>query len=185
MADKQDAISNIPTADSLPLRSNPSNPTTAHLPPTTSTGSSTREREAWMLDPGTIDPAIPSRSDARSGVRSDAPVSANPGGDISPPRRHGTKYQNGSAAGAGGVGGEDDFFSSFGTEHKRKDPSEAKPDPAKAQPSKNELNTQYKEGKTLDEYTTNDEKKKAQPGGPGYQWRMMKLKRMQEQAEEQ
>lgn len=79
---------------------------------------------------------------------------------------------------------EADFFGSFGTEHQRKDPNDSKPDPAKVGVSKYELNTQLKEGKALDEYAT-EGRKKAAPGGPGHQWRMMKLKRMQEQAQEQ
>lgn len=77
-----------------------------------------------------------------------------------------------------------DFFSSLGTEHKRKDPNESKPDPSKVYIDRRELNVQLKEGRALDEYEV-QEKKKAQPGGPGYQWRMMKLKRLYEQAEEQ
>ncbi|BEJ10819.1 hypothetical protein CspHIS471_0102410 [Cutaneotrichosporon sp. HIS471] len=75
-----------------------------------------------------------------------------------------------------------DFFSALGTEHKRKDPNEKKAEPPKH--SKYELNTQMLEGKTVDEYKAED-KKTVQAGGPGYQWRMMKLKRLYEQAEDQ
>lgn len=76
-----------------------------------------------------------------------------------------------------------DFFSALGTEHKRKDPNDNKPDPSKLQIDRRELNQQLVQGKSLDEYETKE--KKVVPGGPGSQWRMMKLKRLFEQAEEQ
>ena len=76
-----------------------------------------------------------------------------------------------------------DFFSAIGTEHKRKDPNEV-PEPAAPKVDRRELNVQLKEGKALDDYET-EGKKKIVPGGPGHQWRMMKLKRLYEQAEEQ
>ena len=81
---------------------------------------------------------------------------------------------------SGGV----DFFASLGTEHKRKDPNESKPDPSKLVIDRRELNTQLLEGRSVDDYDAVAEKKVV-PGGPGFQWRMMKLKRLHEQAEEQ
>ncbi|TXT07480.1 hypothetical protein VHUM_03200 [Vanrija humicola] len=114
---------------------------------------------------------------------------AVPHGETSPPRRATEarraswmigKEDEDDAVPSGSAGG-DDFFGSFGTTHKRKDPNENKPDPVVH--SKYELNTQLLEGKTVDEYKT--EEKKIVPGGPGYQWRMMKLRRLYEQAEEQ
>ena len=80
---------------------------------------------------------------------------------------------------SGGV----DFFSALGTEHKRKDPNEGKADPSKPVIDRRELNTQLVEGRALEDYKVKE--KKAVPGAPGYQWRMMKLKRLNEQAEEQ
>jgi hypothetical protein len=50
--------------------------------------------------------------------------------------------------------------------------------------SSKELNTQLKEGKSLDEYNA-PSSKLATPGGPGSQWRMMKLRRVYESAEEE
>jgi hypothetical protein len=76
-----------------------------------------------------------------------------------------------------------DFFSDLGTEHKRKDPSENRPDPSKLVIDRRELNTQLVEGRPLEDYEVKE--KKVVPGGPGHQWRMMKLKRLYEQAEEQ
>jgi hypothetical protein len=96
------------------------------------------------------------------------------------------------------LGGGVDFFSALGSEHRRKDPNEDKPDPSKLQVTKMELNQQLVQGKALDDYETKGEcvgylqinqadeaEKKVTPGGPGHQWRMMKLKRLYEQAEEQ
>jgi hypothetical protein len=83
------------------------------------------------------------------------------------------------------LGGGVDFFSSLGTEHKRKDPNEGKPDPSKLVIDGRELNRQLVEGKSLDDYETPKESKKIVPGGPGSSWRMMKLRRLYEQAEEQ
>ena len=78
----------------------------------------------------------------------------------------------------------DDFFSSLGSEHKRKGLAELKPEPVVPAAHDRELNKQFKEGKALDDYEAPVEKKTL-PGGPGYQWRMMKLRRLHEQAEEQ
>lgn len=49
---------------------------------------------------------------------------------------------------------------------------------------KNELNTQLLEGKGVDEYAVT-EKKAIVAGSAGSQWRMMKLRRVYEQAEEE
>ena len=50
--------------------------------------------------------------------------------------------------------------------------------------SSKELNTQLKDGKSLDEYVAPAPTKIA-PGGPGSQWRMMRLRRVYETAEEE
>ena len=122
-----------------------------------------------MLDPGTVATTssvpVPSRDIPRSAGASSAGMTDGYGDDES-------------------GGGNADFFATFGTERKRKDPNADKPDPTKPQIYKQELNTQLKEGKTVDEYAAPQEKK-IQPGGPGSQWRMMKLKRLYDQAEEQ
>lgn len=107
--------------------------------------------------------------------RSDAPHSAS-AAPISPPRLK-------SSATNAGQPESGDFFSSFGTEHKRKDPNDSKPDPTKVQVDHRELNTQLREGKKLDDYETT-ERKKTGAGGPGWQFRMRKLARLYEQAQE-
>ncbi|TYJ58209.1 hypothetical protein B9479_001033 [Cryptococcus floricola] len=48
--DGTEAVSNIPTADSLPLKSHIST-SEAPLPPSTASGSAARERDSWMLEP--------------------------------------------------------------------------------------------------------------------------------------
>ena len=55
------------------------------------------------------------------------------------------------------LGGGVDFFSGLGSEHKRKDPNEDKPDPSKLQVTKMELNQQLVQGKALDDYETKGE----------------------------
>ena len=55
------------------------------------------------------------------------------------------------------LGGGVDFFSALGSEHRRKDPNEDKPDPSKLQVTKMELNQQLVQGKALDDYETKGE----------------------------
>lgn len=81
----------------------------------------------------------------------------------------------------GGFGGDADF-SSLG-KARAKPPRPEKPDPEQLQISSRELNTQLRQGKTVDEYETPTDADAPQFGAPGYQWRMMKLKRTIEAAE--
>ncbi|WWC86011.1 uncharacterized protein L201_000882 [Kwoniella dendrophila CBS 6074] len=174
--DGTEAASNIPTSDSLALRSNPSNPPSkVPLPSAISSGTQARERDSWMLEP--LDGAaatVPSisrdipRSAGRAATQSSGMTEGY--GDEVPSNRNAS----------GGM----DFFEGLGTVHERKDPKADLPDPSKLVVDKRfELNTQLLEGKNIDDYETKE--KKNTPGGPGYQWRMMKLKRLYEQAEEQ
>ncbi|ETS64741.1 hypothetical protein PaG_00696 [Moesziomyces aphidis] len=87
-----------------------------------------------------------------------------------------------------GSGGDDadeaTFFSSLG-KARVKAPRPEKPDPEKLKVSSRELNSQLREGKTVDEYATpSGSNTRAALGAPGYQWRMMKLKRTLEAAEQ-
>ncbi|WRT63888.1 uncharacterized protein IL334_000814 [Kwoniella shivajii] len=171
------AVANIPTSDSLSLQSNPSDPKPkVPLPGTTSTGTQGRERDSWMLEPldGTTStmPAFSNnipRSAGRAAPADSGGETEGYGNEISTNRN---------------LGGGMDFFEGLGTVHERKDPKADLPDPSKLVVDKRfELNTQLLEGKNVDEYEVKE--KKATPGGPGYQWRMMKLKRLFEQADEQ
>nr|XP_019014591.1 cell cycle control protein cwf19 [Kwoniella pini CBS 10737]OCF53372.1 cell cycle control protein cwf19 [Kwoniella pini CBS 10737] len=165
------STSNIPTSDSLALQSNPSNPPPkVPLPHSTASGTQMRERDSWMLEPSDVTTAsipIPSR---------DVPRNTGSGGL--------TEGYGDEVASNRNLSGGMDFFEGLGTVHERKDPKADLPDPSKLVVDKRfELNTQLLEGKHIDDYETKE--KKITPGGPGYQWRMMKLKRLYEQAEEQ
>lgn len=92
-----------------------------------------------------------------------------------------------------------DYFSGLGIERQKKIRND-RPDPEKVPSttinvelcinslkpkiSSRELNSQMLQGKTVDEYTPTAPKA-ATPGGPGSQWRMMKLRRVYETAEEE
>jgi len=77
--------------------------------------------------------------------------------------------------------GEVQFFSTLGTERRKKPPQRTLEEP---KISHKELNMSLKEGKNLDDYPTSTPKA-ITPGGPGSQWRMMKLRRVYETAEEE
>lgn len=79
--------------------------------------------------------------------------------------------------------GDFDFFSSLGSQRVKPAPVE-KPDPEKLHISSRELNTQLVQGKGLDEYSE-EPKKDTKYGAPGYQWRMMKLRKTYELAEKE
>lgn len=141
------------------------------------------------------------------------PVTSNPFGERSTPRSasasapHSQPISSDMTDGYGEdetsnrtLGGGVDFFSALGTEHQRKDPKADLPDPTKLQIYDTELNKQLLQGKKLDEYEEVKGKllvlhlavpgadwseKKVQPGSAGHQWRMMKLKRLYEQAKDQ
>ncbi|KAK8861747.1 hypothetical protein IAR55_002570 [Kwoniella newhampshirensis] len=168
--DGTDAASKIPTSDALPLTSNPSHASTA-LPTKSAAGSQAQERDSWMLDPAEAPSStvpVPTR---------DIPQSADSTAGM-------TEGYGDEQVSNRNLGGGMDFFSSMGTERKRKDPNEGKPDPSKLVVDKRfELNHQLLQGKSIDDYETKE--KKVVPGGPGHQWRMMKLKRLYEQAGEQ
>lgn len=92
-------------------------------------------------------------------------------------------------AGAGGsstsLDHEAAYFSSLGKARIKPSRPE-KPDPETPHISSRELNTQLREGKSVDEYDTpSDANAAPQYGAPGYQWRMMKLKRTLEAAEQE
>ncbi|WVN88878.1 uncharacterized protein L203_104093 [Cryptococcus depauperatus CBS 7841] len=164
--DGVEATANIPTSDSLPLKSNPSSKNNAPLPKQISASTVSQERESWMLEPVTSSSTLPKPTN-------DAPRSADLNESIGGYQKQKREDSNGR-----------DFFESLGTEYKSKDPKDDMPDPTNLVIDKRfELNKQLLEGKSVDEYEVKE--KRTELGGPGYQWRMMKLKRLYEQAEEQ
>lgn len=175
----------IPTAESLKLtlqaQASAEDPV---LPPTTSTETKL-QRDEWMLLPPS-DVSLPSSSSR--------PLAQQfPTGDDS----YTDGYAESSVSGRT-LGGAVDFFSSLGTEKKRK-PQPDKPDPDKVfhtllliatvyqprllQPkvSDRELNVNLREGSSTDARTLIS----ITPGGPGSSWRMMRLRRVYETAEEE
>lgn len=80
----------------------------------------------------------------------------------------------------------DDFFSSLGTTGRQRAPKAPNPNPDELKISSRELNTQLVQGKHLDDYDEPKNKPSEQKlGGPGHQWRMMKLRRLYETADEE
>ncbi|KAF9496556.1 hypothetical protein BDN71DRAFT_1446054 [Pleurotus eryngii] len=90
-----------------------------------------------------------------------------------------------SSSGQRTTGGGVDFFSSLGTERKKKNPKENRPDPDKLVASSRELNQEMISGTPVKSDALLPPPKQAiTPGGPGSQWRMMRLRRVYESAEE-
>ncbi|KAI0086588.1 CwfJ C-terminus 1-domain-containing protein-like protein [Irpex rosettiformis] len=156
---------NIPTADSLKLTSRATVlPDDPPLPKPVA-AETTLKRDDWMLEPTTA-AAVPSSIPRKRAL---------PLEDKSLTEDYGEQPHD-SRTVVGGV----DFFSSLGTERQKK----PKVDPTEPRISNMELNTALREGKSLDEYET-PPSKAAMPGGPGSQWRMMKLRRVYETAAEE
>lgn len=153
----------MPTSESLQLQSEaaPSRVADPLLPPESAPTATPLRRDDWMLT-GTA---------AEEKGQDDEGATAR-------------------GAAANGNGGDDDgFFGSLGTYSRTKAPKPEKPNPDDLKVSSRELNSQFAQGKKLDEYE--EEEKSERPkgastyGGPGHQWRMMKLRRVYEAAEEE
>ncbi|GBE84892.1 CwfJ C-terminus 1-domain-containing protein-like protein [Sparassis latifolia] len=170
MEGEEPLATTIPTAESMKLTSRafvePSDPP---LPPSLKTESSLK-RDEWMLMP----PSAPTIPKERPSSRMSMPT-----GDESLTEDYGEPSQNARNT-SGGV----DFFSSLGTDIRKKKPEPDRPDPDKPKISNKELNTTLKEGGSLGDIPATAPKAFV-PGGPGSQWRMMKLKRVYERAEEE
>lgn len=159
--DVDDAVSKIPTSQSLAIKSNPSAP-------------------ARPL------PSGPIAHESERQDRDDNDVDVEVGGSRDAPPRHDWMMAAGDRRGGEDETGGEDMFAAMGTmgtsRHSR--PEKPKADPNAIFVSRRELNTQLVEGWKLDEYDA-QEKKKVVPGGAGSQWRMMRLRRVIEQAEEE
>ncbi|KXN88124.1 Pre-mRNA-splicing factor cwf19 [Leucoagaricus sp. SymC.cos] len=159
----------IPTAESLKITSaaeeRASDP---NLPPFTKSGTKL-ERDEWMLLPPSI-LSVPSSTSASKRLAANNDKSLTEG--------YGEPSSNARTMG-GGV----DFFSSLGTEHKKKKPE--KPNPEEPKISSRELNPDLRPGKPMDLDEPPPPLKSITPGGPGSSWRMMRLRRVYETAEEE
>ncbi|PCH40153.1 hypothetical protein WOLCODRAFT_136692 [Wolfiporia cocos MD-104 SS10] len=159
----------IPTAESLKLTSRaeaePTDPPLSQSRPT----EAALKRDEWMLMPPSA-PTVPEVTRSRL----QAPI-----GDELLTEDYGEPSQN-----ARTTSGTVDFFSSLGTDVRKNKPKPDRPDPDKPHISHRELNTALREGKSIDDVPAPTPKATV-PGGPGSQWRMMKLRRVYEQAEEE
>ncbi|OBZ68794.1 Pre-mRNA-splicing factor cwf19 [Grifola frondosa] len=170
MGGEEPVTTTIPTAEDLKITSRAaSEESDPPLPPTFTT-ETVLKRDDWMLMPS----EAPSEAVAPSSSRLRVPT-----GDESMTEEYGEPSQNARTT-SGGV----DFFSNLGTEIRKKKPQPDRPDPDKLFISHKELNTALKEGKSIDEQPA-PAPKAVVPGGPGSQWRMMKLRRVYETAEEE
>ncbi|KAI0648000.1 CwfJ C-terminus 1-domain-containing protein-like protein [Trametes meyenii] len=137
------------------------------LPPPLRTETSLK-RDEWMLLPPTA-PVVPATTAGDTDVLMDEDI-ADGYGEPSRDRRT--------------TSGAVDFFASLGTEVKKKQPQPDRPNPEKLFVSHRELNTALKEGRSIDDIP-DAAPKAVVAGGPGSQWRMMKLRRVYETAEEE
>ncbi|KAI0075064.1 hypothetical protein K474DRAFT_1664650 [Panus rudis PR-1116 ss-1] len=168
MDGEQDVAANIPTAESLKLKSrSEALPGDPPLPPATKTETSLK-RDEWMLDP-VIAPTVPDVSSRLApgtpGEDEEMEVETTNTSDASKPIHTTT-----------------DFFSSLGTEHRKKPPIEK----TIQEPivSAKELNPDINPGAAPFTPQTTSESSKPTPGGPGSAWRMMKLRRVYESMQE-
>ncbi|KAJ7071866.1 CwfJ C-terminus 1-domain-containing protein-like protein [Mycena belliarum] len=163
----------IPTTESLKLTSS-ALPNRLEPPlPATGPTESTLKRDDWMLLPPS-DPVLPIVTPLRR--------VQPPSGDESFTEDYGEGLEDQRTLG-GGV----DFFSSLGTDIKKKRPDPPDPNKASDSPiiSSKELNLDIKEGRTVHHEARVPPPTVVTPGGPGSQWRMMRLKRVYETAEEE
>ncbi|KAJ8080393.1 Pre-mRNA-splicing factor cwf19 [Marasmius tenuissimus] len=161
----------IPTADSLTLTSRATQESGVSLPPSLSTETSLK-RDDWMLPPGASSSSDPADR---------APSSALPRIPMEDDSL--TEGYGETSKGSRTLGGDVDFFSSMGTERQKK-PRPDRPDPEKPKVSSRELNPVIRDGIPQDD-TPPPPPPKNTPGGPGSQWRMMRLRKVYETAEEE
>ncbi|KAG1775819.1 CwfJ C-terminus 1-domain-containing protein-like protein [Suillus placidus] len=161
----------IPTAESLKITSHATaGEADPPLPPNLTT--ETRlQRDEWMLMPsgGVAEPLNSSRPSAQGLPTGDETFTEDYGESSSSQRTP-----------ARGV----DFFSSLGTERKRP-PRPDKPDPDKIKISSKEINQDIRAGRSVNNDVSPSLPKATTPGGPGSNWRMMRLRRVYETAEEE
>ncbi|KAI5896716.1 uncharacterized protein SCHCODRAFT_02615633 [Schizophyllum commune H4-8] len=166
MEGEQPLATDIPTAESLKLKSNVNDvPPGAEVPPSRPT-ESTLKRDDWMLmEPE--QPTVPQQSSTIPTAQDDSLTD-------------GYGEPSGSSR---TLGGGVDFFSSLGTEHRKKPPP--KPLDEKPKISSRELNADMLQNPPPpDDNEPPPPPKKNVPGGPGSSWRMMRLRKVYEAAEE-
>ncbi|KAI0632175.1 CwfJ C-terminus 1-domain-containing protein-like protein [Trametes polyzona] len=158
----------IPSAKDLQLTSRADErPGDPPLPPPLRT-ETVLKRDEWMLMPPTT-PLVPATMATDTPVPMDEDLADGYGEPA-----HNARTATGTV----------DFFSSLGTEVRKKKQEPDRPNPDQPYISHKELNTALKEGKSVDDIP-DAAPKPIVAGGPGSQWRMMKLRRVYETAEEE
>ncbi|KIO06009.1 hypothetical protein M404DRAFT_139792 [Pisolithus tinctorius Marx 270] len=159
----------IPTAEGLKLTSRAqASESDPPLPPALVTESKLK-RDDWMLEPISSSAELPR-----------PPAQQFPTTDDSLTDGYGEPSGSGRT-----LGGAVDFFSSLGTEKKRNKPEKPNIDEPKI--SSRELNPEFRAGHQGDQVVASapPPPKSITPGGPGSSWRMMRLRRVYEAAEEE
>ncbi|KZT51006.1 hypothetical protein CALCODRAFT_443665 [Calocera cornea HHB12733] len=159
----------IPSAADMNLRSHITSPPPAPLP--ASTASSSTQREAWMLPPPTYQSTKPVVPSPLSAHPAEAELEAEGSGMT---EGYGDEGADGRTM-EGGV----DFFSGLGTERK-KNPTV----PEAPKYSQRELNPDINPHAAPFAVKDSASPSKPTPGGPGSNWRMMKLRRTYEEAQD-
>ncbi|PVF95016.1 hypothetical protein CPB86DRAFT_607813 [Serendipita vermifera] len=155
----------IPTGESLGLKSTANVSSNDPPLPTGIATESKPQREEWMtLEPS--QPVLPTGTPPLHSLRSDSPTEG-----------YGEKSGNNRT-----VSGHVDFFSSLGTEHRKKEPKDKHNLEAAPKVSLREINPELRPST---ESAATASTKRNVPGGPGFQWRMMRLRRVYETAEEE
>ncbi|KAF4617441.1 hypothetical protein D9613_005999 [Agrocybe pediades] len=168
---EHDVTGNIPTAESLKITSTAEAGKDAPPLPHSVNAESVLRRDDWMMAPPTSE-ATTSSTDRSRGLPIDL-------GEESLLDGYGEPSSSARTTG-GGV----DFFSSLGTERK-KPPKPDQADPDKLKIHSKELNQDLKNGVPINFDEPAAAPAPVTPGGPGSQWRMMRLRRVYETAEEE
>ncbi|THH11645.1 hypothetical protein EW145_g512 [Phellinidium pouzarii] len=161
---------NIPTAESLKLKSRATASQDDPPLPSTKPVESKLVRDEWMM--------LPSSSVSVPAPEPSSSKQQMPTENESLTEDYGEPVQD-SRTMSGGV----DFFSSLGTERRKKQ-KEDRPDPEKASFQPQRGSSSQLNGIPLDQYP-HSAPKSVIPGGPGSDWRMMKLRRVYETAAEE
>lgn len=181
----ENAAAVIPTSEALQLKSHPQ-PTYSKDPvplPASAPTATALKRDEWMLtQPQASSDSVGAIMGSSQGRSSNADLRADGVRDEVDLERRGGEPLSESQTPKSSKD-SNDFFSNLGQE-RIKAPRESKPNPEQLQVSSRELNTQFAEGKHIDNYAAKPARK-LEFGSPGYQWRMMKLRKTYEQAEEQ
>ncbi|KAF6757552.1 CwfJ C-terminus 1-domain-containing protein-like protein [Ephemerocybe angulata] len=163
----------IPTAESLKITSTAEDKPGALPLPKGIHSETTLKRDEWMLAPAAKSTAPLDDLDRRTREQ------------LLLTEQSLTEDYGEPSGGSRNAAGNVDFFSSLGTERVKKNPKVDRPNPDNGPViHRLELNQDLKEGKPMN-FKDAPPPPKATPGGPGSSWRMMRLRKVYEAAEEE